>query len=147
MADRPVAIITGASRGIGKGIAVELAKLGYDILIVHFDFDANGNPDEATARQTQSEIQAIGAACEPLRADVSDPHDRSKLVELARQKFARCDMLCNNAGVAPSERRDILDATEESFERVLKINLQGPHFLSQEIAQWMIRQKKREGKH
>ncbi len=142
MADKAVAIVTGASRGIGKGIALELANLGFDIVISHFDFDKEGKPDETTGQETQSEIKALGADCEVIRADVSNADDRKKLLDLAKTKFGRCDMLCNNAGVAPSKRLDILEATEQSYDRVMNINLKGPYFLSQLIANWMIEQKK-----
>ncbi|MHC4509600.1 MAG: 3-ketoacyl-ACP reductase [Planctomycetota bacterium] len=143
MAERPVAIVTGASRGIGKGIAEELASLGYDLVINHFDFTAEGRPDESKAAQTQKEIKELGAACEILRGDVGSAEDRTSLVALAKSKFGRCDMLVNNAGVAPSKRMDILEAAEESFERVMGINLKGPYFLTQLVANWMIEQKKK----
>ena len=126
MAERPVAIITGASRGIGRGVAIELANLGFNIVISHFDFDAQGKPDESKGLQTCDEIKALGAKCEVLRADVSRDEDRKKLVNLTKTKFGRCNMLVNNAGVAPSKRMDILEATEESFNRVMNINLKGP---------------------
>lgn len=142
MADRPVAIVTGGSRGIGKGIAIELANLGYDILISHFDFDADGKPDESRGLKTQKDIKTLGVECEVLRNDVSRAEDRKALVGLAKSKFGRCDMLCNNAGVAPSKRADILEATEESFDKVMGINLKGPYFLTQLVANWMIEQKK-----
>jgi len=142
MADRPAAIVTGASRGIGKGIAQELASLGYDLVVNYFDFTPDGKPDDSRAVQTQKDIKSLGAACEILRGDVSDSGDRDKLVELARTKFGRCDMLVNNAGVAPSKRMDLLEATEESFDRVLRINLRGPYFLTQKVANWMVEQKK-----
>lgn len=142
MAERPVAIVTGASRGIGKGIAKELASLGYDLVVNYFDFTSDGKPNESNAVKTQKEIKNIGAKCEILRGDVSSAEDRKKLVELAKSKFSRCDMLVNNAGVAPLKRMDILEATEESFDRVLKINLKGPYFLTQLVANWMIEQKK-----
>jgi NAD(P)-dependent dehydrogenase (short-subunit alcohol dehydrogenase family) len=142
MADRPVAIVTGGSRGIGRGIALELAKLGYDIVIGHFDFTADGKPDESKGLQTQKDIKALGAKCEVLRVDVSNAQDRTKLVDAAKSKFGRCDLLMNNAGVAPSKRLDLLEATEESFDRVLNINLRGPYFLTQKVANWMIEQKK-----
>ncbi len=142
MAERPVAIVTGASRGIGKGIAKELASLGYDLVINHFDSTAEGKPDESKAIQAQNEIKGLGAACETLRGDVSSAKDRIALVALTRSKFGRCDMLVNNAGVAPSKRMDILEATEESFDRVMGINLKGPYFLTQLVANWMIEQKK-----
>jgi NAD(P)-dependent dehydrogenase (short-subunit alcohol dehydrogenase family) len=142
MANKPAALITGASRGIGKGIALELAKLGYDIVISHFDFDEQGKPDEKTGLQTQKEIKALGVNCEVIRADVSRAEDRKKLLELAKTRLGRCNMLCNNAGVAPSKRLDILEATEESYDRVMNINLRGPYFLTQLVANWMIEQKK-----
>jgi len=142
MSDRPVAIVTGASRGIGKGIAKELASLGYDLVINHFDFTADGKPDESRAAQTQKEIKQLGAECEALRGDVSSAKDRSALVALAKSRFGRCDMLVNNAGVAPLKRLDLLEATEESFNRVMNINLKGPYFLTQMVAKWMIEQRK-----
>ena len=71
MAERPAAIVTGASRGIGKGIAKELASLGYNLVVNHFDFTAEGKPDESRAAQTQKEIKETGAECEILRGDVS----------------------------------------------------------------------------
>ena len=142
MTERSAAIVTGASRGIGKGIAKELASLGYDLVINHFDFTAKGEPDESRAVQTQKEIKDLGVDCESLRGDVGSAEDRRSLVALAKTKFGRCDMLVNNAGVAPSKRMDILEATEASFDRVLGINLKGPYFLTQQVANWMIEQKK-----
>ena len=142
MTERSAAIVTGASRGIGKGIAKELASLGYDLVINHFDFTAKGEPDESRAVQTQKEIKDLGVDCESLRGDVGSAEDRRSLVALAKTKFGRCDMLVNNAGVAPSKRMDILEATEASFDRVMSINLKGPYFLTQQVANWMIEQKK-----
>ena len=142
MTDRPVAIITGASRGIGKGIAVELAQLGYDLVLNHFNLDQNGKSDETKALETQQEIRALRVDCEISCADVSDATHRQKLIDLTKSKFGRCDLLCNNAGVAPSKRLDILDATEESYDRVMSINLKGPYFLTQLAANWMIAQQR-----
>jgi 3-oxoacyl-[acyl-carrier protein] reductase len=142
MAERPVAIVTGASRGIGKGIAKELASLDYNLVVNYFDFTSDGKPDESRAEQTQKEIKALGVDCEILRGDVSSADDRNSLVALAKSKFGRCDMLVNNAGVAPSKRMDILEVTEESYDRVMRINLKGPYFLTQQVANWMIEQKK-----
>lgn len=142
MSDRPAVIVTGASRGIGRGIALELASLGYDLVVSHFDFTAEGKADESAASRSEREIQDLGARCEMLRADVGSAEDRSRLVDLAGDKFGRCDMLVNNAGVAPLKRVDILEATEESYDRVMRINLKGPYFLTQLVAKWMIEQKK-----
>jgi len=142
MAERPAAIVTGASRGIGKGIAKELASLDYDLVVNHFDFTTEGEPDESRAVQTQKEIKELGADCEILRGDVSSAKDRARVVDLTKSKFGRCDILVNNAGVAPLKRMDLLEVTEESFDRVMGINLKGPYFLTQLVANWMIEQKK-----
>lgn len=146
MANTQVAIVTGGSRGIGKGIALELAKLGYDLMINHFDFTADGKPDEANAAATKKEIEAMGRKCEVLRGDISSDADRKALLALTKTAYGRCDLLVNNAGVAPTKRMDILEATEESFDRVLRINLKGPYFLTQLIANWMVEQKKADTK-
>jgi len=141
MSDRPLAIVTGASRGIGKAIAGELASLDCDLVISHFDVTAEDGPDESFARRTRKEIEDLGARCEILRADVSSAEDRLKLVNLTRDKFGKVDLLVNNAGVAPSKRVDILQADEKSFDRVMAINLKGPYFLTQMVANWMIEQR------
>jgi len=140
MGAKPAAIVTGASRGIGKAIALELALQGYDLVISHFDFTAEGKPDESRGLEAQKEIADLGGGCHALRADVSRREDRIKLVESAKDSFGRCDMLVNNAGIAPTKRVDLLEATEESFDRVIGVNLKGAYFLSQLVAKWMIEQ-------
>ncbi|MEN6385219.1 MAG: 3-ketoacyl-ACP reductase [Phycisphaerales bacterium] len=137
MKDKPVAIVTGASRGIGKAVAKELAQSGFDIVINYCDFK-DGKADDSAALQTGKEING----CKICRGDISRAKDRIKLVEFTKENFGRCDLLMNNAGVAPAKRTDILEATEESFDRVLNINLKGPYFLTQLVANWMIEQKK-----
>ena len=133
----PVALITGASRGIGRGIALELAKIGHDLVINYA-----GNAD--AARQTQADCLAIAPSrirAEICQADVSVAADRRRLVEFARQTFGRLDLLVNNAGVTSRGRLDLMDATEENFDWLIGINLKGPFFLSQLAAKWMIEQK------
>ncbi len=140
--EKPAAIVTGASRGIGKAIASELASLGYDLVINYYDFTSAGEPDDTIAGQTQKEIKALGSQCFILRGDISNAQDRKNLVEFAKSKFGKCNMLVNNAGVAPLKRVDLLEATEASYDRVMSINLKGPYFLTQLVANWMIEQKK-----
>ena len=142
MPNKQVAIVTGGSRGIGKGIAIELAELGFDVVINNYDFTKDGKPDETAARKTSSDVEAKGAKCISLRGDISSDDDRKALVKAVKDQFGRCDMLVNNAGVAPLKRVDLLEATEDSFDRVLNINLKGPYFLTQMVAKWMIEQRK-----
>jgi len=142
MAERPVAIVTGASRGIGKAVAKELASLGYNLVVNYLGITAEGKRNDSRALQTQKEIKALGAECEILPGDIRSADARNSLVTLTKSRFGRCDMLVNNAGVAPSKRMDLLEATEESFDRVMGINLKGPYFLTQQVANWMIEQKK-----
>ena len=92
-------------------------------------------------RERENLIEGKGAKCLSIRGDISSKKDRHELVETVRDEFGRCDMLINNAGVAPTERADILEGSEESFDRVVGINLKGPYFLTQVVANWMIEQK------
>lgn len=134
-----VALVTGASRGIGRGIALELAKLGHDLVI---NFAGNAT----AARQTADDCAAAATAAgkmiraETCQADISNSVDRTKLIEFTRAAFGRLDLLVNNAGVAPNVRADILEAGEESFDRLISINVKGPYFLTQLAAKWMIEQ-------
>lgn len=124
---KPVAIITGASRGIGRGVALELART-HTVLGTY-----RGRRDAA-----ESLAEACGA--DIFQCDVSSRADREALIAHARSKYGRLDLLVNNAGMAPRERRDMLDATEESFDELLFTNLKGPHFLTQTAARWMVEQ-------
>jgi len=135
----PVALITGASRGIGRGIALELAALGHDLVI-------NYAGNQKAAEQTSHEcVEAASNSTRKVRAeicqaDISNREHRRRLLEFTRKTFGRLDLLVNNAGVAPEVRADILDASEESFDRLININVKGPYFLTQLAANWMIEQ-------
>ena len=132
--NKPVALITGAGRGIGYGIASLLAENNYDLVIddVH---------EEIAVKSAMDALKAKGADVLYVRADISKAEQRQVLINQTREKFGRLDLLVNNAGVGPKERLDILDATEESYDRVMTINLKSPYFLTQLIAKWMIEQK------
>lgn len=130
-----VALITGSRRGIGLGIAIELSKAGFDIVL-------NGT---STLKDSQNAIDAVkthGVDCRYVQADISRGTARAKLISQVKKKFGKLNILVNNAGVAPEKREDILVATEESFDRLIRINLKGPYFLTRDIASWMIAQKK-----
>jgi NAD(P)-dependent dehydrogenase (short-subunit alcohol dehydrogenase family) len=135
----PVALITGASRGIGRGIALALARLGHDLVI---NYARNETAARATAADCLAAAQAEGAVirAEVCQADIALSADRQRLVGFTRSTFGRVDLLVNNAGVAPNVRADLLDASEESFDRLIGINVKGPFFLTQIVARWMIAQ-------
>jgi 3-oxoacyl-[acyl-carrier protein] reductase len=134
MFDKPIAIVTGASRGIGRAIAVRLAGEGFDVVV-------NYVSNAAAAKEVGEEIAALGARAHLVRADISVAADRGNLVQETLKTFGRIDLLVNNAGVAPEARADLLEATEESFDRLININLKGPYFLTQLVAREMIRIK------
>jgi 3-oxoacyl-[acyl-carrier protein] reductase len=131
--NRPVALVTGAGRGIGRGIALELAKLGCWVAI-------NYAENAAAADECLALVREAGGEGVTIRADVSVSKDRARLVAQALSAFGRIDLLVNNAGVAPSVRADLLEAGEESFDRLIGINLKGPYFLTQLVARQMIAQ-------
>jgi 3-oxoacyl-[acyl-carrier protein] reductase len=125
--NKPVALVTGASRGIGRGIAVELART-HTIIATY-----RGRKD--AAESLQAETGAI-----PFQCDIASTEDREALMAFTIEKGGRLDLLVNNAGMAPRQRRDILEASEESFDELIATNLKGPHFLTQAAARWMEKQ-------
>jgi NAD(P)-dependent dehydrogenase (short-subunit alcohol dehydrogenase family) len=134
-----LALITGASRGIGRGIALELAGLGWD-LVVNYAGNEKAARETASACVARAKAAAKVIRAEVCQADISVAADRLRLVDFTRTTFGRLNLLVNNAGVAPSVRADILDAGEESFDRLININVKGPYFLTQLAAKWMIEQ-------
>jgi len=132
----PVGLITGASRGIGRGIAIELARLGYSVAINYVAHPEAA--EECAALCRQAAYPGSQAVFEPFPADISRAEDRARLVESVSQRFGWIDLLVNNAGVAPRVRSDILQATEESFDYVLATNLKGPYFLTQAVANFWV---------
>ncbi len=136
--ERRVGLVTGASRGIGRAIALELARNGFDLMINYVSNVAAAEEACAEAQVASGEHQARIGLC---RADISERRDREDLLSYTREQFGRLDLLVNNAGVAPEARVDLLEASEESFDRLVRVNLKGPYFLSQAVARWMIEQK------
>src|SRR5205823_5080962 len=109
-------------RGIGRGIALELARCGHALVI---NFAGN----EIAARETAEACRALAGAApaEVCRADISHRADRERLLAFTRERFGRLDLLVNNAGITSPGRADLLEATEESFDRVIAVNLKGPY--------------------
>jgi NAD(P)-dependent dehydrogenase (short-subunit alcohol dehydrogenase family) len=134
---RPVALVTGAGRGIGRGIAVELARLGWAVVV-------NYAGNAAAAEECLALVREAGGDGVTVQGDVSVAEDRERLVDATLSAYGRIDLLVNNAGVAPNVRADILEASEESFDRLVNINLKGPYFLTQRVAREMIAQVGRE---
>jgi 3-oxoacyl-[acyl-carrier protein] reductase len=129
----PVSLVTGAGRGIGRGIALALARLGHTIVV-------NYAGNEHAAADCLEAVRDAGGDGITIRADISVSADRTALVEQVIEKYGQIDLLVNNAGVAPQTRADLLESTEESFDRLININLKGPYFLTQLVARAMIGQ-------
>jgi 3-oxoacyl-[acyl-carrier protein] reductase len=136
-----VGLITGASRGIGRGIALELAALGYDLVL---SYARNASAAQQAAADCVAAARNVGKAIrvEMCQADIASGDDRMRLIQFTKEKLARLDLLVNNAGVAPEVRADILEGSEESFDRLIAINVKGPYFLTQLAAKWMIAQSR-----
>jgi NAD(P)-dependent dehydrogenase (short-subunit alcohol dehydrogenase family) len=132
-----VALVTGGARGIGRGIAEVLAAAGFNLAI-------NGVREVEKAADAVKALEDRGAEVLYCRGDVSSADDRKAVVEAVRERFDRLDVLVNNAGVAPYSRTDLLEATEESFVRLMRINLKAPYFLTQLVARWMIEQRQKD---
>jgi NAD(P)-dependent dehydrogenase (short-subunit alcohol dehydrogenase family) len=133
-----VALITGASRGIGRGIALELAAGGFDLAL---NFRSNGVAAEeargACLAAAEASVKSIRVSLYP--ADISIREHREELIASIERDFGRLDLLVNNAGIAPTVRADLLDSDEESFDHLLAVNLKAPFFLTQLAARWMLR--------
>ena len=130
-------MITGGSRGIGFGIARQLAANGFDLAI-------NGVRPETDADEALQQLRNSGIDVIYCQGNISLSADRENIIRKTKAHFGKLHVLINNAGVAPKERRDILEATEESFDEVISVNLKGNYFLSQKVANWMIEQKQQD---
>lgn len=132
MSSRRVALVTGGSRGIGRGIVAELAGAGFDLAI-------NYRSNEAAAEESRRLAMSRGAVEAILVAgDVASTESCRSMIDRVFEARGRLDLLVNNAGVAPLERLDVLETTQESWDRVVGTNLRGPFFLSQYAARRMI---------
>lgn len=138
--ENKVALVTGGGRGIGRGIAVALARTGWQVA-----FSYRGNREAAQA--ALGEIQEIGVEGLAVQADIGSGQDRARLVGAVLEQFGGIDLLVNNAGMAPRQRVDLLEMSEASYDEVMLTNLKGPFLLTQQVARIMIEQQKGDPEH
>lgn len=138
--NKPVALITGASRGIGRGIAIELAKKGFDIVGNGVQFDPKNKTKGLF--EVKERVEERGVAFLPVQANVADLESHDRLIQQSLERFKSIDVFVNNAGVAPHKRVDVLEAEPGSFDRLMAVNLRGAFFLTQKVGLQMIRQQK-----
>ncbi len=131
---RKVALVTGGSRGIGRAISLKLACNGYDLAI-------NGVRKESEVAEVINDLKKAGSHVIYCRGDISMAAERDSVINKVKEEFGKLNLLVNNAGVAPLKRFDPIELTEESYDRVMRINLKGPFFLTRETAKFMIEQK------
>jgi 3-oxoacyl-[acyl-carrier protein] reductase len=131
---RKTALVTGGARGIGLGISRCLAREGFDLAVC-------GVREESAAAEALEELRCLGGEVTYFQTDISNSGARAALLLELRKRLEGLHVLVNNAGVAPKERKDLLEASEESFERVWRINVQGPYFLTQAVTNFMIEQQ------
>jgi 3-oxoacyl-[acyl-carrier protein] reductase len=136
---KKTAIVTGGSRGIGLGIVRQLAKDGYAAVIMDI------NPPEHY-QETLDALASDGFDFLYIKGSISEKTDRERCIEEAVKKYGSVDVLVNNAGIAPAARADLLEMTEESFDRLVAINTKGTMFMSQAVAKQMILQEERDGR-
>ncbi len=133
---RPVGIVTGSSRGIGRAIALALARAGYDVTV-------NYHSRRDAAEEVVSEIEKLGGRAIAVAADVATSTGRDALTQATLASFGHLNLLVNNAGITSPGRKDLLEATEASFDTVFATNLKGPFFLAQQCAREMIELRSR----
>ena len=133
-----VALVTGGTRGIGRGCAEALGGEGWDLALCGLRPEAEVQPVLETLRRAGGQVLYI-------QADIGDGDAPQRLIAAVHERFGRLDLLVNNAGVAPLERKDILEASPESFDRLIRINLRGPYFLTQATARYMLEARARGG--
>lgn len=135
-AKRPIALVTGAGQGIGRGIVIELARKGFDIAGLDILFDPRKKAKGLF--EVKARVERLGRRFLPVRCDIASLPDHDRAIEALLAKFGRVDVLVNNAGVAPEKRLDILETTPGSFDRVMGVNARGAFFLTQNVAKRMV---------
>jgi NAD(P)-dependent dehydrogenase (short-subunit alcohol dehydrogenase family) len=131
MINKRVGLVTGGGRGIGRAISVELAKKGWMVVV-------NYHQNAVAADETVAQIHTLGGSACAIQADIGVSADRARLIDKILSDYERIDLLVNNAGVAPRQRKDILEVSEPSYDEVMTVNLKGSFFLTQAVARVMI---------
>jgi 3-oxoacyl-[acyl-carrier protein] reductase len=134
----PVVIVTGASRGLGRGIALRLAELGFSVAV---NYAGNAAAAAETASLCQAKRTSPDQKFVPIKADIGSASGRGALVRGTLDAFGRIDALVNNAGIGPRIRADITEASPEIFREVIATNLEGPFFLTQAVANYWLKEK------
>ena len=141
MTEKGVAMITGAGQGIGRGIAQAVASEGYAVAGNDIRYDEKVT--QSGLLEVKARIEDSGGEFFPLPGDIAEFADQERMVAAVVARFGRIDVLVNNAGVAPIERKDVLETTAESYDRVMSINARGPFFLTQRVVRTMLGQEHR----
>ena len=139
----PAALVTGAGRGIGRGIVLALARDGFDIVGIDVVFEPENRAKGLF--EVKDRVEELGGRFLPVAGDISLIGDHDRMLDAAYGVCGRIDVLVNNAGVAPLERRDILETSPESYDRLMAVNARGPFFLTRNAALRMAAQKPRRG--
>ena len=136
----PVVLVTGASRGLGRGIALRLAREGCSVAV---NYARNNTEAQETLKLCRAESRhgASGQSFAALQGDIGEGEQRRALVAATLQEFGRIDALVNNAGIAPKVRADITEASEQSFDELIRTNLKGPYFLTQRVVNYWLQEK------
>jgi len=142
MENKPIALVTGAGQGIGRGIAIGLAKNGF--AVVGNDIKYNPENKQTGLFEVKERVEELNAVFLPVQGDISSLDDHEEILNKVLDRFGRLDVLVNNAGVAPEKRLDVLETTPESFDRLMSVNTRGTFFLTQKIANQMIKQIEQE---
>jgi 3-oxoacyl-[acyl-carrier protein] reductase len=137
----PAAVVTGAGRGIGRAVVLALVREGFDVVGIDIVFEPENT--KKGLFEVKERVRELGGRFLPVAGDVARIADHDRMLDAAGGVCGRIDVLVNNAGVAPLERRDILETAPESYDRLMSVNARGPFFLAQNAARRMISQKPR----